>query len=344
MDPEKRDNPAVTFSFVAPVFNEAESLPTFYSQLRSAADALGESYEIVFVNDGSTDDSLNLIRRLKETDDRVRYVDLSRNFGQQEALTAGYDYATGQAVISLDADCQHPPGLIGEMIARWRQGYEVVYTVRRNTRKLRLWKRLVSWLFYRFFSFMSGMDVADQADFRLLDRKVVNALATVREKGRFLRGLVGWIGFRQVAVPYEAEPRHAGKSGYSLRKMSRLAAAAVFNFSFKPLRIIGIAGGGMLLAALTYLVVALIVWPLAGTSLVTNLAMLAVGLTGVQLCAVGILGEYLARTFEEAKNRPIYVVREVVGFEPVESEAMTDSPKIRRPPPPPEPTRIRLFT
>jgi dolichol-phosphate mannosyltransferase len=326
------------------VYNEAESLPAFYSQLCAAADRLGESYEIIFVNDGSTDDSLGLIRRLKETDDRVRYVDLSRNFGQQEALTAGYDYATGQAVISLDADCQHPPGLIGELVARWRQGYEVVYTVRINTRRLPLLKRLGARLFYWCFRALSGLDVADQADFRLLDRKVVEALRCVRENARFLRGLVSWMGFRQAAVPYQAEPRHAGKSGYSLGKMLRLAAAAIFNFSLAPLRLVGWVGLLMLAVALAYLVVALVLWPFLGTSLAANVCMLAVGLVGVQLGAVGILGEYLGRAFEQAKGRPIYIVREAVGFEPVQVEDLAAKHRIRKPPPPPEPTRIRLFT
>jgi dolichol-phosphate mannosyltransferase len=321
---------AVTFSFVAPVFNEAESLPSFYHQLCETADALGQPYEIIFVNDGSTDNSLEVIQSLRSTDERVRYVDLSRNFGQQEALTAGYDYASGQAVITLDADGQHPPRLIEELVARWRQGYEVVYTIRTNSRDVSALKRRTSRVFYRLFEALSGLDVADQADFRLLDRKVVEAIRRMREKGRFLRGLVGWMGFRQVAVPYEAARRVGGKSGYSMGKMLRLAGAGIFNFSHFPVRAIALVGGSMILMALAYAMLALVLWALGLGSLAANLVMVLVGLTGLNLAALGVVGEYVARTYEEAKNRPIYIAREAAGF-PVETKAKRQAPAAAAP-------------
>jgi len=222
---EQRDVTAVTFSLVAPVYNEAEALPTFHAQLQAAAERLGQPYEIIFVNDGSADETGQIIRCLHEEDDRVKYVELSRNFGHQEALTAGYDYASGAAVITLDADCQHPPDLIEELAAKWRQGYEVVYTVKKNDPNVGLFRRLAVRMTYGLITALSGMDVADQADFRLLDRKVVDAIRQTREKSRFLRGLIKWAGFRQVAVEYEPAPREAGKPGYTLRKLARILSA-----------------------------------------------------------------------------------------------------------------------
>lgn len=339
---ESRDAGAVTFSFIAPVHNETEVLPSFYSQLRAEADKLGEPYEVIFVDDGSTDDSLEVVQRLREDNDRVKYVSFSRNFGHQEALTAGYDYATGAAVITLDADGQHPPDVIGELVAKWRQGYEVVYTVKAHTANVSLPRRLAVKAVYRLISWMSGMSVADQADFRLLDRKVVQAVRRAREKCRFLRGLVRWMGFRQTAVEYEVGPRLGGEPSYTLRKLARMGSAGLFNFSVAPLRLISLAGASMAAVALLYALVALIVWPIAGGALVANLVMLAIGLTGLQLTAVGIMGEYVGRIYEEAKDRPIYVVREAVGFER-EREALAErvpTPQERKP----EPSTIRLFT
>ncbi len=206
---EQRDVTAIRLSFVTPVHNEAEVLEAFYSRLREVAEDLSEPYEIIFVDDGSTDASLEIIQRMHEEDDHVKYVVLSRNFGHQEALTAGYDYAGGEAVIALDADCQHPPEVIPELVAMWRQGYEVVYTVKSEDRQVSRLRRLAVKCVYRLISRASGLDVIDQADFRLLDRKVVEVIRRLREKSRFLRGLVRWVGFRQAAVAYEPAPRQA---------------------------------------------------------------------------------------------------------------------------------------
>jgi dolichol-phosphate mannosyltransferase len=340
-----RDPSAVTFSFIAPVFNEAGSLPTFYQRLKAVAEKLGGTFEIILINDGSTDESLKVMQQLHRDDDRVKYVDLSRNFGQQEALTAGYDLACGRAVISLDADCQHPPGLIPELVARWSQGSEVVYTVRTDTAKLSPGKRWASRTFYRLFKAMSGIDVADQADFRLLDRKVVEALKHTRERARFLRGLVGWMGFRQSAVPYQADVRYAGSSGYSLRKMSRLARAGLLNFSLAPLRIMGIVGAVLTAGALLYALIALAAWPFIGASPTANLVVFLLGILGVQLAGMGVLGEYVGRVFEEVKNRPIYIVRDAVGFEAAKEEDLSGTAlEAPRTAPAAPPSGIRLFT
>lgn len=340
---QQRDVTAVTFSLVAPVHDEAEVLPEFYRQLHDAAEQLGEPYEIIFINDGSTDESLEIVRRLHEDDDRVKYVDLSRNFGHQEALTAGYDYAVGAAVITLDADCQHPPDLIGELVAKWRQGYEVVYTVKARDVQVSLPRRLAVKLMYRLISLASGMDVADQADFRLLDRKVVQVIRRTRERSRFLRGLVRWAGFRQTSVEYEPVPRVAGAPSYTLGKLARMGSAGLFNFSVLPLRLIGLAGAVALAAAVVYAIVALVLWPIRGASLVANLVMFGVGLVGLQTALMGLMAEYVGRLYEEAKARPIYVVRDAVGFEAEEAPAVGEVGK-RPAAPPAEPSRIRLFT
>ncbi len=343
VESKHHDITAVTFSFVVPVYNEAESLPAFYSKLRAEADKLGQPYEIIFVDDGSTDDSPEIIRSLHDDDDRVRYVSFSRNFGPQEAITAGYDYATGSAVISLDADGQHPPEVIADLAAKWRQGYEVVCTVKSHTKDVSLPRRMAARCVYRLIRLMTGMDVADQADFRLLDRKAVDAVRRVRERSRFLRGLVRWVGFRQTTVQYEVAPRLGGAPGYTPAKLARMGSAGLFNFSTAPLRLIGLAGGAMTAAAFLYAVAALVLWSFVGGALIVNLVMLAVGLAGMQLAAIGICGEYVGRIYDEAKGRPIYVVREAVGFEPAKEETQPQPPPARSDTPT-EPSRIRLFT
>ena len=334
---------AVTFSFVAPVHNEAEALEEFYAQLREAAEKLRDPYEIIFVDDGSTDESLEIIQRLREQDDQVRFVSFSRNFGPQEALTAGLDYASGEAVITLDADGQHPPHVVGDLAAKWRQGYEVVYTVKAHTKDVWFLRRWVVWGVYKLISALSGMDVADQADFRLLDRKVVDAVRGARERSRFLRGLVKWMGFRQVAVEYEVEPRLGGTPSYTLGKLARMGSAGVFGFSVTPLRLIGVLGAVMLATAVIYAIAALMLWGYAGASVTANLVMLMIGLTGLQLAAVGVLGEYLGRVYEDVKGRPIYVVREAAGFD-LGEESPTSVPELTPGVRPLEPSQIRLFT
>jgi len=309
-------NSDITFSFVVPVYNEQEGLEHFYGRLKIAADELSESYEILFVNDGSTDDTASVIRRLAESDPHVKSVEFSRNFGHQVAVTAGYDFAAGRAVVSLDADCQHPPELIGEMVSRWREGFEVVYTVRRDTQGLSRLRQAVGRLTYRAIRLATGADLTDRADFRLLDRKVVDVLGTHRERARFVRGLVHWVGFRQVGLTYTAEKRAAGETRYSLKQLANMSTAGVFNFSMLPLRIAPAAGALLVAAALLYAVVALLLWPFgAAPGGWVSVTVAVVALFGLQFIALGILGEYVGRTFDEAKARPLYIVRDKIGFE-----------------------------
>lgn len=309
---------SVTFSFIAPVHNEEAGLERFHSRLTAVAKKLGEPYEIILVNDGSIDASDAVIRRLAIVDPHVKYVEFSRNFGHQAAITAGYDHASGRAVISLDSDCQHPPELIPELVAQWREGFEIVYTVRRDTRGISLVRRATSRLAYRMIRFVSGIDLTNQADFRLMDRRAVEALKANREHARFVRGLVRWIGFRQTGIPYTAEARTTGRSTYTLRQQLNMTTAGMFNFSVRPLRLIAGLGGVLMGLAMFYLVLCLaLLWPLAAVpSGLWHLAMAVVGLTGLQMTALGLVGEYVGRIFEEAKGRPLYVVRQVGGFEP----------------------------
>jgi dolichol-phosphate mannosyltransferase len=331
------ESSGVTFSFVAPVYNEEACLAEFHARLREVAERLGEPYEIIFVNDGSADGSLEVIRDLAKSDQHVKYVDLSRNFGHQEALTAGYDFARGQAVVTIDADCQHPPDMIPTLVDKWRQGYEVVYTIRTETANQGPFKRITSRVFYGLLEWLSGLDVADRADFRLLDRKAVDALCSVREKGRFLRGMVSWIGFHQVGVPYQAAQRHAGQTGYSFKKMARLAGAGIFNFSLAPLRLILSAGLALMAVA--------VLCALATTGPVAHLTAWVIGLTGLQLAALGLVGEYIGRTFDEVKNRPLYIVRQAAGFElPKEEQSQPAGGEVVPPRPQAQSARIRLFT
>jgi len=318
-----------TFSFVVPAYNEQEGLEHFYGRLKLVADELGEPYEIVFVNDGSTDDTAGVIRRLAAVDPRVKAVEFARNFGHQVAVTAGYDFARGRAVVSLDADCQHPPEMIGEMVSRWREGFEVVYTVRKDTQGISPLRRGLGRLAYRVIRLASGADLTDQADFRLLDRKVVDVLCRHREHARFVRGLVHHVGFRQVALGYTAERRAAGHSGYTLKQLMGMTTAGLFNFSLLPLRVAPAVGSVLLLGAVVYAVVALVLWPLGlAPSGWVSVAAAFAGLFGLQFVLLGILGEYVGRTFDEAKRRPLYIVRETLGFgeegtpspEPAESE------------------------
>ncbi len=304
-----------TFSFVVPVYNEQDGLENFYARLTAAAEDLGESYEIVFINDGSEDNSEEILRKFASDDPRVRVVSFSRNFGHQLAITAGYDFAIGQAVISLDGDCQHPPEKIVDLVERWREGFEVVYTVRKDTEGISFIRRVMGRAVYRLMSAVSGVNLTDQADFRLLDRKAVDAIKQHREHARLLRGLTRWVGFRQTSVTYVAEKRSSGASSYTLGQLLSMAGAGVFNFSLRPLRLAGLLGGVMLAAAFAYAIGSILLWPFGifpGATM--HLLAFVVGLFGTQFVLMGILGEYVGRIFEEAKARPLYIVREKIGF------------------------------
>lgn len=304
---------SATLSVVVPVYNERENVGELLRRIEESVRPLGLEYEVVFANDGSRDGTDELLERLRAGRPGVRVVHLSRNFGHQAAIVAGLSAARGELVVTLDGDLQHPPELIPELVRRWREGADIVQTVRREPADANPLKRAGSRGFYRLLSMVSRIAVTPgAADFRLMTREAVDAFLRCGERGRFNRGLVQWIGFHCVELPYDAAPRAAGRSKYSWRSMLRLAGDAIFSFSSWPLRLAGVVGGAVSLAALGYLLFALYA-RLAGWTTVpgwtSTLASVLI-LGGLQLIVLWILGEYVGRLYEEVKQRPIYIVRQ----------------------------------
>ena len=304
---------AITFSVVAPIFNELESLPELTRRVTEVMSATGETWELVLVDDGSSDGSTDLIRQLASQDKHIRPVIFARNFGHQVAVTAGWDYARGAAVIIIDADLQDPPEVIPDLIAKWREGYEVVYAVRAEREGESWFKRTTASIFYRIVHRITDVNIpVDTGDFRLMDRKVVDVLKTMREKYRFPRGMSAWVGFRQVGVPYKRAMRFAGVTKYPFRKMLKLALNAITGFSYFPLQLatyFGFGSAGLAIIAIPVVVIMRLSGHGAFLGQATTLiAVLFLG--GVQLISLGVLGEYLGRIYDEVKGRPLYIVRE----------------------------------
>jgi len=301
-------------SIIAPVYNEVESIPVLYPRIKEVLDSSTESWELIIVDDGSTDGSTEIIRELAEQDNRVRPVIFARNFGHQIAVTAGWDYSRGKAVVVIDADLQDPPEVILELIAKWREGYEVVYAVRTEREGESWFKLFTARLFYRMIYSITDINIPlDAGDFRLLDRKVVDVLKQMRERHRFLRAMSVWVGFKQIGVPYKRAARFAGKTKYPLKKMLKLALNAITSFSYFPLQLatyMGFFSAGISIIAIPIVIVTRLAGYQAFLGQATTLiAVLFLG--GVQLISLGILGEYVGRLYDEAKGRPLYVVREV---------------------------------
>lgn len=306
---------AVELSVVVPVFNEEENIPELYRRLVAALEACVHSFEVLFVDDGSRDNSWALVRRLAEADGRVRGLRFSRNFGHQMAFAAGLDHARGAAVVIMDADLQDPPEVVPELVDRWRQGHEVVYAVRRARHGESAFKLVTAKFFYRLLKRITPVDIPlDTGDFRLMDRRAVEAFRRLGERHRFTRGLVAWLGFRQTGVLYDRAARHAGDTKYPLRKMVRFAVDAITSFSHVPLQLATWMGFGVSLLAFAYILVVValkvigISWP-GYTSLMAAILFLG----GVQLVMIGLLGEYLGRVYDEVKRRPLYLLQEEVG-------------------------------
>jgi polyisoprenyl-phosphate glycosyltransferase len=309
---------AVLYSAIIPVYNEAEVVPALYWRLTRIMEGLGELYEIIFVDDGSRDDSPALLRELWEKDTRVKFLSLSRNFGHQIAITAGLDHSSGQAVIVMDADLQDPPELIPQLIEQWRKGFDLVFAVRQQRRGDGLFKRATAALFYRIFRYLSATDIPmDAGDFRLMSRRAVEALKVIRERNRFIRGLAGWIGFPQTSVPFVRDVRQAGETKYSLKTMVRFAFNGIISFSLVPLQLAGYFG--FVVSATSFVYLAYAVWLKLFTDRVvlgwTSVMVAMLFLGGVQLISLGIIGEYLGRIYEEVKQRPLYIIGEAKGFE-----------------------------
>jgi polyisoprenyl-phosphate glycosyltransferase len=311
---------AAKYSIVVPVYNEEESIPDLVKQLREVMDLLDGPAEVLLVDDGSRDGGYQLMLAANDEDARFKVLQLSRNFGHQVAITAGMDVASGQAVVVIDADLQDPPHVILEMAARWQEGYEIVYAVREHREGETFLKKVTAKLYYNLLRRLAEVDQqVDVGDFRLVDRKALEAFLLMRERNRYVRGMFCWIGFRQISVPYTRVSRRAGRSKYPLRKMLRLASDGIVGFSAAPLRLGVAAGLLMAIAAVGYGVLA-IALKLAGLPYVPGYASLLVTITflsGIQLIVIGIVGQYLARVYDEVRGRPLYLVREAQGFVPV---------------------------
>lgn len=307
------------YSLVVPVYNEEETLPELLRRLGLLLEKMDGECEVILVDDGSSDRSYELMAATRETDPRFKLLRLSRNFGHQIAVTAGLDAASGNAVIVMDADLQDPPEVAIDLAARWREGFDVVYAIREERRGESPFKRATAKLFYRAFRRMTDVDVPlDVGDFRLVDRRALDAFRSMRETNRYVRGMFSWIGFRQVGVPFRREERFAGETKYPLGKMVKFATDGIVSFSAAPLRLA--LKLGFMVAGLSFLMGAVfLVSKILGLYSVPGLASIAVFvafLGGIQLFLLGIVGEYIARIHDEVKGRPLYLVRDAQGLEP----------------------------
>jgi len=307
------------YSIVAPIFNEEGNIALLLERIGKVMESTGETWELILVNDGSTDRSAEMIDEAAQRDSHVKTIHFARNFGHQIAVTAGIDHASGDAVVLIDADLQDPPELILEMIERWKAGFQVVYAVRAERKGESHFKLLTAKLFYRVIYRITDVSIpVDTGDFRLMDRRVVEALKAMREHNRFIRGMTSWVGFKQTGVSYVREARHSGETKYPFKKMVRFALDAITSFSYFPLQI-------MVYVSLVLGILALVAIP------VVALLRIAVGveffggqattiillllMSSFQLFFLFILGQYVARTYDEARNRPLYIVASSVGFD-----------------------------
>lgn len=305
-------------SIAIPVYNEEAVVPLLYEHLAAVLAKLPYTFEILFVDDGSTDGTFQIIKNLQRQDRRIKAISFSRNFGHQAALTAGIQYATGDAVITMDGDLQHPPSLIPTLIEKWEAGFQIVYTIRESTVDESFFKRFTSRLFYRIINAFSETPIQPSgADFRLLDRSVVRNLNTLEERDRFLRGLIGWMGFSATGVSYTAESRAAGVSKYSTRKMLRLAIDGMMSFSAAPLHLVTYLG--LIVSALSFLYGLYSIYAYFFTNLTipgwTSILVAVLFLGGVQLISIGFVGEYLIRIYNETKGRPLFIIKDSLSVD-----------------------------
>jgi len=303
-------------SIVSPAYNEAENLGEFYSRVINATDNLNLEIEIIYINDGSQDSTIDIITKQRQIDNRITIIDLSRNFGKEIALTAGLDYSSGDAVIVIDADLQDPPELIPKLVEKWREGYDVVNAKRIKRKGESLLKKVMSYIYYRLLFYLSDINVPkDTGDFRLLNKNALDALLKLREKHRYMKGLFVWVGFKQKEIEYEREPRFKGKTKWSFFSLFNLAFDGLTSFSIMPLRLASTIGFlsaliGFFYGAVIFFKTLFFHEPVAGF---TSLVVLVTFFGGIQLLSIGIIGEYIGRIFNETKNRPLYVVKNVQG-------------------------------
>lgn len=303
-------------SIVSPVYNEAENLGEFYSRVINATDNLNLEIEIIYINDGSQDSTIDIITKQRQIDNRITIIDLSRNFGKEIALTAGLDYSSGDAVIVIDADLQDPPELIPKLVEKWREGYDVVNAKRIKRKGESLLKKVMSYIYYRLLFYLSDINVPkDTGDFRLLNKNALDALLKLREKHRYMKGLFVWVGFKQKEIEYEREARFKGKTKWDFFSLFNLAFDGLTSFSIMPLRLASTIGFlsaliGFFYGAVIFFKTLFFHEPVAGF---TSLVVLVTFFGGIQLLSIGIIGEYIGRIFNETKNRPLYVVKNIQG-------------------------------
>lgn len=315
--PRTSAEPAIELSIVAPMRNEAGNLEEFIARLVAVMEKIPVTYEVICVNDGSTDDTLSMLLAIRERNPAIKIINFSRNFGKDVALSAGLDYARGRAVVPIDSDLQDPPELIEQMVAKWREDFDIVYTTRATRGGESAAKRLTAHLFYRILDRITEVPIPrDTGDFRLLDRRVVEVLKRLPERSRFMKGLFAWVGFRQAAIVYQREPRHAGRTNWSYWRLWNFAIDAITSFSSLPLKIWSYLGVVISMCAFLYAAVLAILKLGRGIDVpgsdAVMIAVLFFG--GVQLITLGVIGEYLSRVYNEVKGRPLYLVRDEWGF------------------------------
>ncbi|HOL91888.1 MAG TPA: glycosyltransferase family 2 protein [Clostridiales bacterium] len=306
------------YSVIVPLYNEEAVVQDSYKRIREVMDTTGESYEIIFINDGSKDSTYQKVREILKKDKNVKLISFSRNFGHQSAITAGMDYCTGQAVIVIDADLQDPPEVMLKMIEKWKEGYEVVYGKRIKRKGETLFKKATAKIFYRILSKTTDVEIPiDTGDFRLIDRKVCDALKAMPERNRYVRGLISWLGFRQTGVEFVREKRLAGETKYSMKKMFKLAWDGITAFSNAPLKLATYIGVSISAVSFLYLLVVICQKLFTDTTVQGWASLVAISLffNGVILIVLGIIGEYIRRIYDEAKGRPIYIISEKIGFD-----------------------------
>jgi len=311
-------NEKVDYSIVIPVYNEEEVIEHTYERLKTVMQSSDGNYELLFINDGSRDKSVDILLQLSEQDKTIKIVDFSRNFGHQIAITAGMDYASGNAIVIIDADLQDPPELILEMIQKWKEGYDVVYAKRTARKGETFFKKQTASAFYKTLRAMTEIDIPiDTGDFRLIDRKVCDQMNNIHEKNRFVRGLVSWVGFKQTAVEYERDERFAGETKYPLKRMLKLSLDGITSFSYKPLKLANYLGASLSLIGFVYMLIVLY-QKLFTTTTVTgwsSIIVIQLFFSGITLMMLGVIGEYIGRIYDEAKNRPLYIVKDIYQHE-----------------------------
>lgn len=301
------------YSIIIPVYNEELVIRETYSRLKAVMDQADGSYELLFVNDGSQDATIDILKEIAVQDRHVKYLDFSRNFGHQIAITAGMDHAAGSAIVVIDADLQDPPELILDMIEKWKEGYDVVYAKRTKRKGETFFKKQTAKMFYRLLRASTDIDIPlDTGDFRLLDRKVCDQLKSMKEQSRFVRGLVSWVGFKQTAIEYERDERLAGETKYPLKKMLKFSMDGITSFSYKPLKLASLLG--VMLSAASSLAILIVLYQRLFTDTTTpgwsSLLLTMLFFNGVILIMLGVIGEYIGRIYDEAKNRPLYILRD----------------------------------